>query len=77
MKVYLFNSESGLYAGEDFEEADMLEYVEGVTPIVPPPYRAGEVPVFDNLRKSWSIVPVTQVRERLKAVNAGIVEKNS
>ncbi len=38
MKAYLFNTENGLYEGETFENADMLQYDDGVTKVQPPDY---------------------------------------
>lgn len=38
MKTYLFNTENGLYAGEIFEDADMLTHDDGMTPVPPPEY---------------------------------------
>ncbi len=71
MKVYLFNPENGLYGGESFEEADMLPYEEGVTPIPPPDYRHDQVPVFDRQKNTWVVIPITVARQllNLKSVN--------
>jgi hypothetical protein len=65
MKTYLFNMENGLYQGETFEEAGMLEYKDGVTVIAPPLYEAGQVPVFDAEQDGWKIMPVSLVRDQL------------
>ena len=71
MKVYLFNPENGLYGGESFEQADMLQYEEGTTSIPPPEYRHDQVPVFDRQNNAWVVVPVTVARQllNLKTVN--------
>ncbi|HXE95500.1 MAG TPA: hypothetical protein VN642_03785 [Dongiaceae bacterium] len=66
MKAYLFNSESGLYEGETFEEADMLQYEEGITTISPPGYEHGQVPVFDRRKNEWAVIPVTIARQLLR-----------
>lgn len=76
MKVYLFDPENGLFEGESFEEGDMLEFIEGVTTIAPPPYGAGEVPVFDRERQSWTLMPISAVRELLNRLNAEKSEKD-
>jgi hypothetical protein len=65
MKVYLFNAESGLYEGESFVEAGMLAYEDGITPVPPPDYEHGQVPVFDRRKKNWAVIPVTIARQLL------------
>jgi len=65
MKAYLFNSENGLYEGETFEEADMLQYEDGITPIPPPDYEHGQVPVFDRRKNDWTVIPVTNAKQLL------------
>jgi hypothetical protein len=65
MKAYLFNSENGLYEGETFEEAGMLQYEEGITAIPPPDYERGQVPVFDRRDKIWAVIPVTIAKQLL------------
>jgi len=56
MKVYPFNIETGLYAGELFEDETQLKYVEAVTTVAPPPYEKGQVPVFDSHAQSWKVL---------------------
>lgn len=65
MKVYLFNSENGLYEGETFEEADMLQNEEGITTVSPPEYEHGQVPVFDRRNNQWAVIPVNIARQLL------------
>ena len=65
MKTYLFNAKNGLYEGETFEEAGMLEYVEGITVVAPPLYEAGQVTVFDAEQNEWKVMPVSLVRDQL------------
>jgi hypothetical protein len=65
MKVYLFNKENGLYAGETFEDAGMLQYEEGMTPVPVPGYEHGQVPVFDHHNNSWAVIPATIARQLL------------
>jgi hypothetical protein len=62
MKVYQFNPENGIYAGELFEESEMLKYVDGITTIVPPPYGPGSVPVFDPQKQVWNTMPASLFR---------------
>jgi hypothetical protein len=54
-----------VYEGETFAEADMLQYEEGVTTSSPPAYDHGQVPVFDQLRQCWEVIPVTVARQLL------------
>ena len=65
MKVYLFDTQSGLFEGETFEEPDMIQYEEGITPIPPPEYEHGQVPVFDRRRNEWAVIPITIARQLL------------
>jgi len=62
MKVYQFNPESGVYAGELFEEGEMLKYVEGITAIAPPSHGPGLVPVFDPEKQAWDTMPASLFR---------------
>jgi hypothetical protein len=66
MKVFLFNTESGLYEGETFEEAGMLQYAEGVTTVPPPDYERGQVPVFDRKNNVWAVIPVSIAKQLLR-----------
>jgi len=66
MKAYLFNTENGLYEGETFEEPDMLLYEDGITPIPPPDYAHGQVPVFDRQKHVWTVIPITIVKQLLR-----------
>ena len=77
MKTYLFNVENGLYAGETFEEPDMLQYAEGITPDPPPDYEHGQVPVFDRRKNEWAIIPVTIARQLLNISTSDSTEKTS
>lgn len=65
MKVYQFNPENGIYAGELFEDDEMLKYVEGVTTIAPPPYGPGQVPVFNPDRQAWDTMTAACVRRNI------------
>ena len=61
MKIYLFNTETGVYLGEDFaDEASMgrlagYEVPADATTIVPPRVERGEVPVFNAFEKRWDV----------------------
>jgi hypothetical protein len=63
MKAYLYNTENGLYEGEAFEKADLLQHEEGITPLAPPDYEHGQVPVFDRQKNSWVVIPITIARQ--------------
>ena len=77
MKTYLFNAETGLYEGETFEEADMLQYDEGITPIPPPDYDHGQVPVFDRRKNEWAVIPVTIAKQLLRLGDEANMESKS
>lgn len=75
MKAYLFDTQSGLYAGETFIEADMLDYVDGISTVPPPDYGQGQVAVFDRERQAWALIPVTIARQLLNMNNNAATEK--
>lgn len=75
MKAYLFNCETGLYEGESFEEPDMLVSEEGITAVPPPDYGPGQVPVFDQERQSWAVIPATIARQLLNTNTRAAKEK--
>jgi len=77
MKAYLFNTDNGLYEGETFEDADMLQYEEGITPVPPPDYAHGQVPVFDRQKNSWAVIPVNIARQLLNVSTPDTTEKTS
>ena len=63
MKIYLFNPETGVYQGEDFSDdpsmcAERGALPPGATPLAPPPYGCGEVPVFSVTDNRWEIRPI-------------------
>lgn len=66
MKAYLFNTESGLYEGETFEEADMLQHEDGITTVPPPNFEHGQVPVFDRRKNEWAVIPVAIAKQLLR-----------
>ena len=74
MKVYLFNIQNGLYEGETFEEADILQNEDGLTTIPPPVYEHGQVPVFDRLKKDWAVIPVSIAKQLLNISTPESVE---
>jgi hypothetical protein len=77
MKTYLFNTENGLYEGETFEEPDMLQYEEGITPVPPPVYEHGQVPVFDRRKNSWTVIPLSTARQLLNIGMSDSTENQS
>jgi hypothetical protein len=77
MKAYLFNTDNGLYEGETFEEAGMLQYVEGITPVPPPDFDHGQVPVFDRQKNGWEVIPVTIARQLLNVSASDASENQS
>jgi hypothetical protein len=77
MKAYLFDTETGLYEGETFENADMLQYDEGITTVPTPEYEHGQVPVFDRLKNEWALIPVTIAKQLLRLQEEAHTEKKS
>jgi hypothetical protein len=77
MKAYLFNVENGLYEGESFEEAGMLQYEEGIITVLPPDYEHGQVPVFDRRKNAWTVIPLTTARQLLNSTPSSSTENNS
>jgi len=67
MKVYLYHDKTGVYEGETFEEAAMLQHEEGLTSVPPPEYIHGQVPVFDRQISSWALIPVSIARQLLNS----------
>ena len=60
MKIYLFNTETGVYLGEDFADEAPLERGAFVVPpdattIVPPLAGRGELLVFKPIEQRWYI----------------------
>lgn len=76
MKAYLFDVETGLYEGETFEDADMLQYEDGVTTIPPPDYGHGQVAAFDRLQQAWAIIPAGIARQLLSLANDATKESS-
>lgn len=62
MKLYLFDTESGLYLGQDFGAPSDINYGEGITELAPPHFTNGETPVFDFTTKQWTVVEIDRVR---------------
>lgn len=77
MKVYLFDTQSGLFEGETFEEPDMIQYEEGMTATPPPEYTHGQVPVFDHHKNEWSVIPISVARQLLNGTMSEPTENRS
>lgn len=65
MKVYMFDPQNGLFEGEAFEDPKMLKHKDGITPIPPPDYEHGQVPVFDHQNNNWSVIPINIAKQLL------------
>jgi hypothetical protein len=76
MKVYLFDTQNGLFEGETFEDPEMLQYEEGITPIPPPEYERGQVPVFDHRKNEWAVIPLTIAKQLLQIHDANTESKS-
>jgi hypothetical protein len=77
MKVYLFDTQNGLFEGETFEEPDMVQYEEGMTPIPPPEYEHGQVPVFNHRKNEWAVIPLTIAKQLLNLKTSESTEYKS
>ena len=55
MKVYFFDCITGVYQGEGFEDEMVIDRVEGVTTVAPPPYCKGEIPVYNSGDSTWAV----------------------
>jgi hypothetical protein len=64
MKVYLYNTDTGAYLGEDYSSEKTALDGEGETIVAPPPYEQGEVVIFDQASCEWRVLSV----ERFQAV---------
>ncbi|RII26506.1 MAG: hypothetical protein CXR30_16650 [Geobacter sp.] len=65
MKLYLFDSETGLYLGQDFGDKADINISEGITDLTPPNYDHGETPVFDFKNQKWTVIETDKVRPML------------
>ena len=65
MKVYLFDVLTGVYRGEDFLDSSEVTVVDGATCIPPPAYENGLIPIFDTHNLTWSLVLLSNLRERI------------
>jgi len=62
MRVFLFDVENGIYAGEDFCDAHEIDRLDGVTVTAPPSYKQGHVAVYDPVLHCWNLVPIEVMR---------------
>lgn len=56
MKVYLFNTENGLFSGEDYCDPKDVKEEDGITNVPPPSRQSGTVQVFDRTAGAWKLV---------------------
>jgi len=62
MRVYLYDTERGVYQGEDFCDDREVNDNDGVTTLAPPTVMPGHVAVFDAELRRWNQVPVAELR---------------
>lgn len=81
MKIYLFDSQTGMYQGEDFADESPGKRGECVMPpdattIAPPRVKRGEAPVFNVAEQRWEVQPIagSAGHERGTAGNEGIMK---
>lgn len=65
MKIYFYNSKTGVFQGESFGNADDIRGKDGVTDVPPPPYDKGMIPVFNTLSKSWTVIAIGEAKKRV------------
>jgi hypothetical protein len=57
MRIYYFDTGTGIYQGESYEEEKQVNCIEGATTIAPPAYEKGQVPVYDPRTRCWDVKP--------------------
>ena len=67
MRVFLFDTESGLFSGEDFCDPKDIHEDEGITTLPPPVRQPETVPVYDRATGAWKLVPMQAVEGRTDA----------
>lgn len=55
MKIYFFDCITGVYQGEGFEDEAVIDMIEGVTVVAPPPYCKGEIAVYNCGSNVWTL----------------------
>jgi hypothetical protein len=65
MKLFTFDTETGLYLGQDFGDKKDVDVSEGITELEPPDFNRGETPVFDFNTKQWVVVEIAKVQPLL------------
>jgi len=53
----------------------MLQYEEGITPVPPPDFEHGQVPVFDRRKEAWTVIPVTIAKQLLNVSTSESTER--
>ncbi|MDD5286896.1 MAG: hypothetical protein PHD54_13660 [Desulfuromonadaceae bacterium] len=61
MKLYTFDTETGLYLGQDFGTQSDVNIDDGVTDIAPPEYEQGQTPVYDFEQQRWALFSIDKV----------------
>lgn len=65
MKLYTFDTETGLYLGQDFGNEKDINVSEGITDLAPPDFNHGETPLFDINNQQWVVIEIDKVRPML------------
>jgi hypothetical protein len=55
MRVYFYDSVTGIFQGEEFEYDEKVRSIDGATTVAPPPYERGTVPVYDRQERCWTL----------------------
>jgi hypothetical protein len=56
MKLYTFDTETGIYQGQDFGAESDININDGITGLAPPEYGHGQTPVYDFVHQHWDLV---------------------
>jgi hypothetical protein len=70
MKIYLFNTETGVYLGEDFADEAPMERGTFIVPpdattITPPMVEHGQLLVFNAAEQRWDFQQRPETREKV------------
>ena len=70
MKVYRFDTHTGIFLGEDFVASEELTRENGVTVLSPPEHVSGMICCFDAATSSWRLVPSRKMAARKREPDA-------
>lgn len=66
MKIYLYDTDTGCYLGEDFASApcypEVADSLTGATTVAPPPCAVGQAPVFLPASQEWQVRSIVSLK---------------